>query len=51
MKSEITIPLKEFIAEHKRLIKTLEQGIKSKLKKEAKDQSNELKKVLKKNSK
>jgi len=51
MKSEVTIPLKEFIKEHKRLITVLNQGIKTALKKESKDQAMELKKVLKKQTK
>jgi hypothetical protein len=50
MKSKsVEIPLKDFIKEHKRLIKTLEHGLKSSLMKEAKDQKKELAKVKKMN--
>ena len=51
MKSTVSIPIKEFIKEHKRLIRVLNQGIKTALKKESKGQSMELKKVLKKQTK
>ena len=40
--------LKDFVAEHKRLIKILNSGTKSKQKKEAKDQAAELARMLKK---
>ena len=40
--------LKDFVAEHKRLIKILEKGTKKQQKKEAKDQALELAKMLKK---
>tara|TARA_R110000868_G_scaffold83340_1_gene235314 strand:+ start:64 stop:204 length:141 start_codon:yes stop_codon:yes gene_type:complete len=40
--------LRDFVAEHKRLIKILEKGTKKQQKKEAKDQALELAKMLKK---
>jgi hypothetical protein len=40
--------LKDFVKEHKRLIKILESGTKKQQKKEAKDQAAELAKMLKK---
>lgn len=51
MKDTVSMPLKAFVAEHKKLIKVLEDGIKSQLKKEAKEQSEELKKMMKKKMK
>lgn len=44
----VKIPLKDFIKEHKKLLKVLSKGKKTALKKEAMDQSKELMKVLKK---
>ena len=44
-KTTISMPLKAFIVEHKKLIKILEKGMKKDLQKEAKEQSKELKKV------
>jgi hypothetical protein len=43
----ITMEFKDFLKEHKRLIKTLEKGDKATLKKEATKQKKELKKYLK----
>jgi hypothetical protein len=40
--------LKDFVAEHKRLVKILKSGTKKQQRKEAKDQAAELAKVLKK---
>ena len=42
----ITMTKKEFIKEHKRLIKVLESGNKTKLKKEAVKQKKEMKKFI-----
>ena len=44
----VSIPLRQFIAEHKKLIKVLEKGNKKQQSLEAKDQKAELLKVLKK---
>jgi hypothetical protein len=44
----VYIPLREFVAEHKKLVKILEKGGKKEQVKEAKSQMAELLKVLKK---
>ena len=44
----VNIPLREFIAEHKKLVKILEKGDRKKQVLEAKSQKAELLKVLKK---
>lgn len=46
MKSKVSMSLKDFVAEHKRLIKVLEKGMKKDLMKEAKDQAKELHKTM-----
>ena len=46
MKHLVTMPKTMFIKEHKKLIKLLDKGNRKALKKEAKSQSKELKKVI-----
>lgn len=44
----VTIPLREFVAEHKKLVKILEKGKRKEQVMEAKSQKAELLKILKK---
>jgi len=48
IKKSVIIPNKEFVDEHKKLVKTLKSGSKEEQKKEAEDQEEELKNELKK---